>query len=186
MPERIAIAFDFQLVAWIPQLDYDVPLTGVVTESGAWRMREARWDVESPEGMHAAARELEALTPATAVFALCGELGAGKTEWTRGLLAPHLLPGEEVVSPTYALHNVYAGRDDPLHHIDLYRLEGGVEGFPELPEILASPGRHVVEWADRAPEAMPREVVWVELGLEADGTRRVRARWMERVDAATW
>ena len=186
MPPRIAVAFDFQLVTWLPQTDYDVPISGVVTETGAWRVREARWDVPSPAAMHAAARELDAFLPERAVVALCGELGAGKTEWTRGFFAPQLAAGEEVVSPTYALHNVYAGSGGALHHIDLYRLEGGAEGFPELPEILASTGRHVVEWADRAPGAMPREVVWIDITIEADGSRRVVARWMERVDGAAW
>lgn len=83
------------------------------------------------------------------VIALCGDLGAGKTELVKGLAGGLGIP-ERVHSPTFALLNVYSGGRLPLFHLDLYRLENPQQiAAAGLEEYLNSPGVTVIEWADR-------------------------------------
>lgn len=90
------------------------------------------------------------------VIALCGDLGAGKTQFVRGLARGLGYPGR-VHSPTFALVNEYAGGRLSLHHLDLYRLETAAQiagaGLHDLLE--GTPGVVVVEWAERWLDAAP-------------------------------
>jgi tRNA threonylcarbamoyladenosine biosynthesis protein TsaE len=83
------------------------------------------------------------------VVALCGDLGAGKTQLVKGL-AGGLGISERVHSPTFALVNVYSGGRLPLFHLDLYRLEHPQQiAAAGLEEYLRPNGVTVIEWADR-------------------------------------
>ncbi len=84
------------------------------------------------------------------IFALSGDLGAGKTQLVRGL-AEGLGFAGRVQSPTFALINIYEGGRLPLFHMDLYRLESTAAVLSAgLDEYLENPaGVAVVEWADR-------------------------------------
>jgi tRNA threonylcarbamoyladenosine biosynthesis protein TsaE len=85
-----------------------------------------------------------------AVFLLHGELGSGKTLWTKGLAAGLGIDPVDVTSPSFTLINEYGDGRLRLYHVDLYRLETG--SLPELglEEILAEDGAVVVvEWAER-------------------------------------
>ncbi len=185
LPPLIAVAFDFQILPRIPQFSEDVPMDGYATENGLYRVRRRQWSTARPEETHAAARELDALLPPDAVVGLCGELGSGKTEWTRGFFAPRMVRPEEIASPSYALQNVYEGTRGPLRHVDLYRLARAPAGGAALPErkgIHAQPGRPRGEWGDVLAASMPRETVWVDFTVASDGARRLDARWLEKVD----
>jgi len=105
------------------------------------------------------------------VFALTGDLGAGKTTLARGFvrsLAGN--PELDVPSPTFTLVQSYAARL-PVHHFDLYRLPQGSD-LDELGlDEAISDGVALVEWPERAPDAMPSGRV--EIRLEHDGDGRV-------------
>jgi len=110
--------------------------------------------------------------------ALWGDLGAGKTTLARAILQA-LGVTEEVPSPTFTLVQSYDTRP-PIAHFDLYRLKHAREmqelGF----EDALDNGAVLVEWPERAPEALPPEALHVRLGLQ-DGARLARltgpVRW---------
>jgi tRNA threonylcarbamoyl adenosine modification protein YjeE len=110
--------------------------------------------------------------------ALWGDLGAGKTTLARAILAA-LGVEEDVPSPTFTLVQSYE-TSPKVAHYDLYRLKSGREleelGFDDA---LAD-GAVLVEWPERAPEALPPEALHVRLGAR-DGVRIARltgpARW---------
>lgn len=107
------------------------------------------------------------------VVGLIGELGAGKTQLTKGLALGLGVPDSRLVnSPTFVLVNEYEGRV-PVNHIDAYRLATADEfealGFDEMIEC----GVVVVEWADRVAAALPARTIWIEIAAEEDNVRRL-------------
>ena len=83
------------------------------------------------------------------LFAVYGDLGAGKTQLVKGIARGiGVADWEYVVSPTFTLMNVYEG-DMTLCHVDLYRLESGDLTDLNIEEFLAD-GIVVVEWAERS------------------------------------
>lgn len=118
-------------------------------------------------------------------IALEGDLGAGKTQFVRGLAAgAELSPEETVSSPSFTLVNEYQCRI-PIHHLDLYRLTSASEvielGFDEY---LTSGGATVVEWPDRLADELPAEFLLIRFEiLDGDGRRLVLAGKGERYAA---
>ena len=114
-------------------------------------------------------RRLAAELKAGDVLALAGDLGAGKTQFTKGLAAG-LGVNASVTSPTFTLIHEYPGGRLPLYHIDLYRLESAVEALEMgIDDYLAGDGVTVVEWADKFEEIVPRGARWVRFrALEGD------------------
>ena len=106
------------------------------------------------------------LQPGDAV-ALWGDLGAGKTTLARAILQA-LGVREDVPSPTFTLVQSYATLP-PVSHYDLYRLKTAREmqelGF----EDALADGAVLVEWPERAPEALPPEALHVRLGIRENG-----------------
>jgi tRNA threonylcarbamoyladenosine biosynthesis protein TsaE len=118
-------------------------------------------------------RELAASLPVPARVLLHGDLGAGKTTLTRGLVEGFGLDPDEVSSPTFTLINRYEGRVR-VYHVDLYRI--GPEETPEigLDEILDDPGAvAIVEWAERLEGPDPESAWHVTLSWVDAGTRRI-------------
>lgn len=107
------------------------------------------------------------------VVALIGELGAGKTQFVKGLLQG-LQSAEEATSPTFTLLHEYRGGRLPLFHFDFYRLKRAAEvdelGFDDY---LAGSGVTVVEWADRFPAALPKRAHWFHLAATSESTRTI-------------
>ena len=108
------------------------------------------------------------------VVAYRGDLGAGKTAFTRGLARGLGCTGR-VTSPTFTVVNEYEGRL-PLFPFDLYRLDGedalydiGWEDYLDRGGVCA------VEWSERAEAALPRETVWVSIRrcAESEDWRRI-------------
>jgi tRNA threonylcarbamoyladenosine biosynthesis protein TsaE len=115
---------------------------------------------------------MSAQVRAGTVFALVGDLGAGKTQWVKGLAAG-LGSDAVVTSPTFTLIHEYGGGRLPLHHIDGYRLERPEELLAiGLDDYLDGRGVVVIEWADKFPELMPEEARWVRFEI-GEGEERI-------------
>ena len=116
----------------------------------------------SPEETWAIAAEVAADLAPGAVIALHGNLGAGKTCFIQGL-AVALDIHEPITSPTYTLIGEYEGRVK-LVHIDLYRLSNALEAIGiGLEEYLQEPSIKAIEWAERAEELLPDELIHVSI-----------------------
>lgn len=111
-------------------------------------------NIESPEETEKLAMRLAALLHAGDILTLEGDLGAGKTTFTKGL-AKGLGIERNVNSPTFTILKQYEGRLN-LNHFDVYRLENSDEdiGFDEL---FAEEAVSVVEWAQFIEEHLPAE-----------------------------
>jgi tRNA threonylcarbamoyladenosine biosynthesis protein TsaE len=99
-------------------------------------------------------------------IALHGDLGAGKTQFTRGLVRALGGDAREVSSPTYVLLHVYKTASLTVYHLDAYRVHGA-EDFEQIgfEELLDQGGIVVVEWASRVSELIPR--VHIDVMIEA-------------------
>lgn len=100
------------------------------------------------------------------VLILSGELGAGKTTFTKGL-AKGLGIRQMIKSPTYTIVREYEGRL-PLFHLDVYRIEGDADSI-DLDEFLFGGGVTVIEWGHLLGEDLPDSYLELELLKEAEG-----------------
>ncbi len=132
--------------------------------------------LRTPEETLAFGRDVAATLSAGDVLALCGELGAGKTHFVKGLAAG--LGAEcEVTSPTFTLIHEYRGGRLPLFHADWYRIDDERDLVKiGIDDCLAEDGIVVVEWADKFPGALPARTRWFEFRFREDGTREVAGR----------
>ncbi len=115
-----------------------------------------------------------------AVFELIGDVGAGKTTFTRGL-AEGLKVEEPVTSPSFTISKRYAfssprnGQTAQLIHYDFYRLDDPGIMRDELAEALAEPNVViVVEWGGDVADLLPADKTRLEISLQEDGTRLVK------------
>jgi tRNA threonylcarbamoyladenosine biosynthesis protein TsaE len=134
------------------------------------------WDSHSEEQTRDVGRRLAERLRGSEFVALSGPLGAGKTQFVKGLAAGLGVPPDEpVVSPTFVLVREYAGRLK-LYHIDAYRLRDAAElaalGVEEMRQ--AADAVVVVEWADRVAEGVPADALWIEFEHVGPGERRIR------------
>lgn len=108
------------------------------------------------------------------VLALCGDLGAGKTHFVKGVAAG-LGANAAVTSPTFTLIHEYLGGRLPLYHFDFYRLDDEDEALKiGLDEYLEGDGVCVIEWADKFPALLPAHTRWLRFTHRADGARVIK------------
>lgn len=104
-------------------------------------------------------------------IALSGDLGAGKTAFTRGI-ARGMGINEDITSPTFTIINEYDGVL-PLAHMDVYRLRSVEElanvGFDDYLEGFVV----VMEWAEKVKEMLPRDFLWVEIEAVDEKRRKI-------------
>ncbi len=116
------------------------------------------------------------------VVALYGDLGAGKTEFVRGI-CQHFHVEELVTSPTFAIINQYfgslpTGETIVLYHVDLYRIKSPKElheiGFAEC--VAAPDAIKMVEWSERADQLLelPHYAVFIDFIPDSDTARTIR------------
>lgn len=97
------------------------------------------------------------------VVAFTGDLGAGKTAFTRGLAHGLGVTGQ-VTSPTFTIVNEYEGAQLPLFHFDMYRLSGSDELFDiGWEDYLARGGVCAVEWSENVDDALEENCIRVDI-----------------------
>ena len=106
------------------------------------------------------------------IYTLTGDLGVGKTVFTQGVAAG-LGITEPVNSPTFTIIQEYEDGRLPFYHFDVYRLDDISEleniGFYEYTEDCVS----IVEWADKFPDELPDETLWIYLTRIDDTSRSI-------------
>ena len=124
---------------------------------------EYRYITNSPEETEKLGWRLgQVLTPGS-VLAFTGDLGAGKTAFTRGL-ACGLGISDLVTSPTFTIVNEYEGGRMPLFHFDMYRLGSSDELFDiGWEDYLARGGVCAVEWSENVEDALEKDTIHVDI-----------------------
>jgi tRNA threonylcarbamoyladenosine biosynthesis protein TsaE len=133
-----------------------------------------RFETWSDAETQAVGRELALLLPRRAAVTLLGDLGAGKTTLTKGIVEGRgCASAEEVSSPTFTLIHEYGNGPD-VYHIDLYRLETRAEAERlGLDEIFEQNALALVEWGDKFPEVLPSERFEIRFELGGGSDRRI-------------
>ena len=104
-----------------------------------------------------------------AFITLDGEMGVGKTVFTRGFASAFGITG--VKSPTYTIVNEYRRGEDRIFHFDLYRIEDYLDlesiGFDDY---VRSDGYSIAEWSVRVPEEIPEDAIRVNISRDETDT----------------
>jgi tRNA threonylcarbamoyladenosine biosynthesis protein TsaE len=109
--------------------------------------------------------------PRGSVVALVGQLGAGKTQFVKGLVTG-IGAGAEVTSPTFTLIHEYTGGRLPVYHFDFFRIEDRQSAERlGLDEYFFGDGVSVVEWADKFPGVIPADAIWISFESKSESQR---------------
>ena len=103
------------------------------------------------------------------IICLIGDLGSGKTIFTKGF-ADGLGIEENITSPTFNIIKEYTGGEMNLYHMDLYRLNGDVKNLG-LDEYFTRDGIVIIEWADMIEEYLPEERLDIKFKVIDEDTR---------------
>ena len=137
-------------------------------------IKEGIFEVDSPEETLEFAKEFAKQLNPGDVIALIGDLGVGKTAFTKGV-AVSLGIDEDIVSPTFTIICEHTDGDIPLYHMDVYRIEDEDELFEiGFEDYLYGDGITIIEWADLIPESMPEK--YVRILIEKDLEKGVNHR----------
>ncbi len=127
----------------------------------------------SPQETEALGEKLAARLSPGDIIAFSGDLGSGKTAFTRGL-AKGLGIEERVTSPTFTIVNEYEGGRLPLFHFDMYRLGSSDELFDiGWEDYLARGGVCAVEWSEIVDDALEGDVIRVDIRRGAEDSQRI-------------
>jgi tRNA threonylcarbamoyladenosine biosynthesis protein TsaE len=136
-------------------------------------MSSLELDLPDTDATERLGRMLAQLHPAPAVIFLSGDLGAGKTTFSRGFIQAYGHRGA-VKSPTYTLIEPYELPAGKVYHLDLYRLINPAElDFLGLEDLLAEAGVYLIEWPERAGSLLPPPDLTINL-QHANGARRAQ------------
>jgi tRNA threonylcarbamoyladenosine biosynthesis protein TsaE len=127
----------------------------------------------SPDETQRIGRQFGANLQRGVVVALVGQLGAGKTQFVKGLVAGVGARGE-VTSPTFTLIHEYTGGRLPVYHFDFFRIEDRQAAERLGPdEYFFGDGVSVVEWADKFRDAIPANALWISLETKSENQRLI-------------
>ena len=105
------------------------------------------------------------------IVVLHGELGAGKTKFTEGILTFFGLENE-ISSPTFTIVNEYKSNDINIYHFDVYRLESSDEFYAIGGEEYFSKGICIIEWGEIIEDALPPSYINITFDKDADDENR--------------
>ncbi len=115
------------------------------------------------------AQNLESEKFENMVICLEGDLGSGKTIFTKGF-AQALGIEENITSPTFNIIKEYPNGELPLYHMDVYRLDGKVDGIG-LEDYFTKGGVVIIEWADLIQDYLPEERLDIKFKIVDEETR---------------
>ena len=131
-----------------------------------------KYTTNSPAETEAIGSALGRILPPGSVIAYRGDLGAGKTAFTRGL-ARGLGCTEIVTSPTYTIVNEYLGGRIPLFHFDMYRLRSSDDLFDiGWDDYLERGGVCAVEWSENVDDAM-EDAIYITIEKLGEDSRQI-------------
>ena len=105
------------------------------------------------------------------VICLIGELGSGKTIFTKGF-ASALGIEENITSPTFNIIKEYTTGEMDLYHMDVYRTEGDISGLG-IDEYLKKDGVIIIEWADMITSELPEERLEIKFKIIGEEKRSI-------------
>lgn len=115
------------------------------------------------------AQNLESEKFPNMIICLDGDLGSGKTVFTKGFA--HALGIEEnITSPTFNIIKEYTIGEMPLYHMDVYRLDGNTEGVG-IEEYYNKGGVVIIEWADTIQDILPKERLDIKFKVIDENSR---------------
>ena len=103
------------------------------------------------------------------VICLNGELGSGKTVFTKAF-ANALGIEDDVTSPTFNIIKEYPDGELPLYHMDVYRLDGNIKDVP-IEEYFDKGGVTIIEWAEMITDNLPEERLDIDIKVTGEDTR---------------
>ena len=123
----------------------------------------------SEEDTYVLAQNFEAEKFDNMIICLIGELGSGKTVFTKGF-AGALGIEENITSPTFNIIKEYKSGEKDLYHMDVYRLEGDTSELG-LEEYLKKDGVVIIEWADMIASELPEERLEIRFKITGEEKR---------------
>ncbi len=129
--------------------------------------------ISSSEDMISFGKELGSNLKGGEVIELIGDVGAGKTTFTKGL-AKSLGITDEIQSPTFTISRVYEGTKNNLVHYDFYRLnDAGIMAI-EMQDVIDDPNNiTVIEWGEPIREVLPKKYITVKIKIISENIREV-------------
>jgi len=125
------------------------------------------------------------------VICLEGDLGSGKTVFTKGF-AGALGITEDITSPTFTIIKEYTNGELPLYHMDVYRLDGNVDDLG-IEEYYNKKGVTIIEWADTIEDYLPKNklVIRIKSSDEDENKRTIvitphGRKYEELCEAVLW
>ena len=115
------------------------------------------------------AQNLESEKFPNMVICLEGDLGSGKTVFTKGF-AQALGIEETVTSPTFNIIKEYPNGELPLYHMDVYRLDGKVDDLG-IEDYYTRGGVTIIEWSDMIKDYLPEERLYIKFKVIDEDTR---------------
>ena len=134
-------------------------------------MDEFKIKIKSEQEMIELAQNIESDKFPNMVICLNGDLGSGKTLFTKGFA--NAMGITDVTSPTFNIIKEYTNGELPLYHMDVYRVENDIENLG-IEEYYEKGGVTIIEWADMIKDYLPEKRLDIKIKIIDENTRVVK------------